>query len=190
MPFLDPAVAAALADGYLAPLERDAPDACRSIDKLPHNFEHLGVVGMMFPHARIIHCVRDPVDACLSGYFHDFEAQNRFTYGLDLIGRYHRYVDRLMAHWAAVLPNPVLRLPYEALVADQEGWSRRLIDFLGLPWDDRCLRFFDSGRPVFTYSLWQVRQPIYASAIGRWQPYAAHLGPLFDALDLPRPAAS
>lgn len=190
MPRLDAAAAATLAGRYLAPLQRIAPDACRSIDKLPHNFEHLGVAALLFPHARIIHCVRDPVDTCLSSYFHDFEAQNRFTYGLDLIGRYHRYVDRLMAHWTSVLPNPILRLPYEALVADQEGWSRRLIDFLGLPWDDRCLRFFDSERPVFTYSLWQVRQPIYRSAVGRWQSYAAHLGPLFDALELPRPTAS
>ncbi len=188
IPSLDATTIAALARRYLAPLEQTAPDAHRSIDKLPHNFEHLGVAALLFPHARIIHCVRDPVDTCLSSYFHDFAGQNRFTYGLDLIGRYHRHVDRLMAHWAAVLPNPILRLPYEELIADQDQWSRRLIDFLDLPWDDRCLRFFDHERSVFTYSLWQVRQPIYRSAIGRWRPYAAHLGPLFDALELPRPA--
>lgn len=186
---LDSETAAALARRYLDPLERSAPDACRSIDKLPHNFEHLGVAALLFPSARIIHCVRDPFDTCLSSYFHDFEAQNSFTYDLDLIGRYHRYVDRLMDHWAAVLPNPILRLPYEDLVANQETWSRRLVEFLDLPWDDRCLRFFDNTRSVHTYSLWQVRQPIYNSAIGRWRPYAAHLGPLFDALGLSHPDA-
>lgn len=185
---LDAATAAELARRYLGPLERDAPDALRSIDKLPHNFEHLGVAALLFPRARIIHCMRDPLDTCLSNYFHDFGAQNRFTYDLDLIGRYQCYVDRLMAHWAAVLPNPMLQLPYEDLVANQEAWSRKLIDFLDLPWDDRCLRFFEHDRPVHTYSLRQVRQPIYTSAVGRWRPYAAHLGPLFDALGMPRPA--
>ena len=85
---------ATLARRYLDPLERTAPDSRRSVDKLPHNFEHLGVAALLFPRARMIHCVRDPVDTCLSSYFHDFGAQNSFTYDLNLIGRYHRYVDQ------------------------------------------------------------------------------------------------
>ena len=87
-----------------------------------------------------------------------------------------------MAHWHATLPNPILEVPYEGLVSDQEVWSCKLIDFLGLPWDERCLAFHETDRPVLTSSAWQVRQPIYASSIGRWQHYEKHLGPLFGGL--------
>jgi len=185
---LDSATALRLAGEQLARLERDAPEAARSIDKLPHNFERLGVISLLFPHARIIHCTRDPVDTCLSSYFHDFGSDNRFTYDLKTLGSFYRhYYQRLMEHWKAVLPNPILEVPYEALVTDQEGWSRKLVDFLGLPWDERCLAFYKNDRPVYTYSLQQVRQPIYNSSIHRWRPYTRHLGSLFDALELSRP---
>jgi tetratricopeptide (TPR) repeat protein len=184
---LDRATALRIAEDHVAWLAREAPTAARSIDKLPHNFERLGVIGLLFPQARIIHCTRDPIDTCLSSYFHDFGSDNRFTYDLDGLGRFYRYYQRLMAHWKAVLPNPILDVPYEDLVSGQEGWSRQLVDFLDLPWDERCLTFYDSERPVYTYSLWQVRQPVYQSSVGRWHPYARHLAPLFDALGLPRP---
>ena len=121
------------------------------------------MISLLFPRARIIHCTRDPVDTCLSCYFHDFASDNRFTNDLRTLGRFYRTYQRLMAHWEAVLPNPILRVPYEALVADQEGWTRKLVDFIGLPWDERCLAFHQNERPVYTYSLWQVRQPIYTN---------------------------
>ncbi len=181
-------VAVSLAGEYLARLEQDAPEALRSVDKMPHNFERLGLIALLFPRARVIHCMRDPVDTCLSNYFHDFVSDHRHTYDLDALGRFYRYYAELMAHWRAVLPISMFDVSYEALVGDQEGWSRKLVDFLGLPWDERCLAFYQSGRPVYTYSLWQVRQPIYSTSIQRWRPYAKHLGPLFDALEMPRPA--
>jgi len=184
---LDGATAVALAREQLARLERDAPDVERSADKLPHNFERLGMIALLFPKARIIHCMRDPIDTCLSAYFHDFGSDNRFTSDMKMLGRFYCRYQRLMTHWKAVIPNPVLDVPYESLVADQEGWSRKLIEFLDLPWDDRCLAFYANERPVYTYSLWQVRQPIYASSIQRWRRYAKHLGPLIDGLGLARP---
>src|ERR1700722_6976746 len=177
-----------IAGETLARLEQEAPDATRNVDKLPHNFERLGMISLLFPRARIIHCTRDPIDTCLSCYFHDFVSDNRFTNDLKTLGRFYRYYQRLMAHWEAVLPNPILQLPYEALVADQEGWTRKLVNFIGLPWDERCLAFHQNERPVYTYSLWQVRQPIYTSSIERWRLYEKHLDPLFEALEEPPPA--
>ncbi|HVZ08267.1 MAG TPA: sulfotransferase [Rhodopila sp.] len=179
---LTPAMARPLAETYLARLEREAPSATRSIDKRLHNFEYLGMIALLFPHARIIHCTRDPIDTCLSNYFHDFGSQNRVTCDLKSLGQFFLHYQRLMAHWESVLPNPILRIPYEDLIADQEGWSRKAIAFLDLPWDDRCLSFYENDRPVYTYSLWQVRQPIYRTSLQRWRPYARFLGPLFDAL--------
>jgi tetratricopeptide (TPR) repeat protein len=182
-------VATALADEYLARLG-DTPGAIlRSVDKRPGNFLRLGLIALLFPRARIIQCVRDPVDTCLSSYF----LGNRFApFANDLawLGRYYRDYQRVMAHYHAVLPNPILDIPYEALTADQEGWTRKLVDFLGLPWDERCLAFDKTERAVSTPSFWQVRQPIYRSSIGRWRPYRKHLGPLFAALGIAPPRES
>jgi tetratricopeptide (TPR) repeat protein len=175
---LDRAGALRYARQYLARLEREAPNASRSIDKLPHNFEQLGLIALLFPNARVIHCTRDRLDVCVSNYFQDFGPLNLFTYDLPTLGRYWREYDRLMRHWEAVLPLSILRVPYEALVADSEGWSRRAVEFLGLRWDAACLQFHSNPRPVFTKSLWQVRQPIYRSSIGRWRHYERHLGAL------------
>jgi hypothetical protein len=185
---VDAATVAKYAAGYLAFLRKDAPDALRSIDKLPHNFSHLGLISLLFPRARIIHCVRDPLDTCLSNYFTDFNEKNTFTYDLPALAHEYREYRRLMAHWLAVLPNPVLEVPYEGLVDDLESWSRRAVAFLGLDWDNACLAFHENKRPVFTKSLWQVRQPLYRDSVGRWRRYARHLGPLFDGLGLERAA--
>jgi tetratricopeptide (TPR) repeat protein len=184
---LDQATAARYAAGFIALFDRDAPNAARNIDKLPHNFEHLGLISLLFPRARIIHCVRDPIDTCLSNYFQDFAEKNTFTYDLRSMGEEYRTYQRLMAHWQAVLPNPMLTIQYEDLVADQAGVSRRAVEFLGLPWDEACLNFHANPRPVFTKSLWQVRQPIYHDAVARWRRYQRHLGPLFDALGITPP---
>jgi tetratricopeptide (TPR) repeat protein len=179
---LDANTARCLAEGHLAQLERDACGAVRSVDKMPHNFWYLGVIALLFPRARLLHCVRDPLDTCLSCYFQDFGLRHPFSWDLEQLGRYYRDYQRLMAHWHATLPNPILEVPYAELVGDQEFWSRELIDFLGLPWDERCLAYYETNRPVLTSSSWQVRQPIYVSSIGRWQHYVKHLGPLFSGL--------
>jgi len=184
---LDASTAGRLAETHLAQLERDACGAVRSVDKMPRNFFHLGLIALLFPRARLLHCLRDPLDTCLSCYFQDFGPRHPFSCDLEQLGRYCRDYQRLMAHWHVTLPNPILDVPYEALVGDQEAWSRKLVDFLGLPWDERCLAFHQTSRPVFTSSTWQVRQPIYASSIGRWRHYAKHLGPLFSSLGLAPP---
>ena len=181
---LDATMARALADIHLAQLEREAGDAVRSVDKQVFNFTRLGLIALLFPRAQLIHCIRDPLDTCLSGFFQDFGPRNAFTCDLEHIGCYYRDYKRMMAHWHAVLPIPILDVPYEELVGDQEGWSRKLVDFVGLPWDQSCLAFYETKRPVFTASLWQVRQPIYTSSVGRWRHYAKHLGPLFQALGI------
>ena len=172
-----------LAAQYLAGLERDAGESIRSVDKMPHNFRFLGLITLLFPRAKLIHCVRDPRDTCLSCYFHDFGIRNTFTRDLEELGRFYRTYRRLMAHWHAVLPAPILDVPYEELVVNQEFWSRKIVDFVGVSWDARCLEYHKNDRPVVTSSFWQVRQPIYSSSIGRWRHYEKHLGPLLKVLE-------
>src|SRR5213075_636820 len=133
--------------------------------------------------ARIIHCRRDPVDTCLSCYFTNFQSVD-FAWSLEDIGAYYRAYDKLMAHWSRVLPAAIHEVQYEELIQDQEGVSRQLLAFCGLDWDQRCLTFYNTRRVVRTASTLQVRKPISEKAIGRWQHYRAHLGPLFRALGL------
>ncbi len=179
---LERSSAALLAGRYLEAAGHGAGEVLRVTDKLPSNFLRIGLLALLLPRARIIHAVRDPFDTCLSCYFQDFRDAQPFVYELDRLGKYYRQYERLMAHWRSVLPRPMLEVPYEALVGDPEPWSRRLLDYCGLAWDERVLRFFATERTVRTASYWQVRQPIYASSVGRWKHYRKHLGPLFAAL--------
>lgn len=171
-----------LAEEYLAHIRQKSPEASRIIDKLPHNFELIGLIRLLFPKARIIHCRRDAIDNCLSCYFLSFNEDSTYTADLRTLGLYYREYDRLMRHWDEVFPGQILENRYEDMVSDQEGQSRRLIDHLGLPWDDACLRFFDKGGSVNTFSRWQVRQPIYTSSVNRWKNYGGAIQPLIDAL--------
>ena len=180
---LDAAGAAKLAKVFLDRFEPSAGDAERIIDKTPFNFHFLGMIALLFPKARIIHCRRDPRDTGLSCYIQNFRAALPWTTDLAEIGQYWRAYDRLMTHWRSVLPIAMIDVVYEDLVADQEAQSRRLIDFLGLDWDDACLDFHRTKRVVRTASSAQVRRPLYASSVGRWQAYAAKLQPLIDALE-------
>ncbi|EKV32147.1 hypothetical protein C882_3211 [Caenispirillum salinarum AK4] len=174
------------APGYLAHLERIDPDAVRVTDKLPGNALRLGLIALMFPQARVVHCRRDPVDTSLSIYFQNFGGAHEYGYDLASIGHFHRQVDRLMAHWKSVVPTPVLDVDYEAVVADHEGQGRRMIQHLGLDWDDAMAAFYANKRVVNTASVWQVRQPIYKGSVERWRKYEAHIGPLLDALGMTR----
>jgi hypothetical protein len=158
--------------------------ALRVIDKAPANVERLGLIATLFPSARIILCRRDPRDTCLSCYFQRFATGNLFSLDLAECGRHHVLTDRFIAHWLKVLPLRMLQVQYEDLVADLEGQSRRIISFLGLPWDAACLDFHRNERIVKTASAWQVRQPIYTRSVGRWRNYQWHLGSLFEALGL------
>jgi tetratricopeptide (TPR) repeat protein len=175
-----------LANDCLQNLADFSATALRVANKLPGNVMHLGLIHTVFPNARILHTQRNPIDTCLSIHFQDFTAMHRYSNDLgDLAHRYREY-RRLMAHWRTVLPAQVfLDVPYEALLEDQEGWSRKIIEFIGLDWDARCLDFHKTERKVGTASNWQVRQKIYTSSKERWRNYEKYIGPLRDLLEVP-----
>jgi len=175
-----------LAAGYLQTLRRISPTAQRIVDKSTFNSDYLGPIHLVFPHARIVWVQRDPIDTCLSCYFHQFSTAHNFTMDLTDLAHYYREHQRLVAHWREVLPpGTLLEVPYAELVADQEGWTRRIVEFIGLPWDERCLDFHTTQRPVITASFWQVRQKIYQSSVGRWRNYKKFIGPLLELQDSP-----
>lgn len=166
-------------------LDTLSSDARYVADKMPSNFLRLGLIGLLYPRARIIHCKRDPMDNCLSAFFQDFSATHAYSSDLEDLGFYYQQYQRLMEHWEAVIPNPVKPLHYEELVADQESVTRELVAFLGLEWDEQCLEYYKSDRAVKTASIWQARQPIYATSVERWRNYSTELEPLRKALGLP-----
>jgi hypothetical protein len=133
--------------------------------------------------ARIIDARRHPLDSCLGCYRQHFAQGQSFTYDLEELADFYLEYRRMMAHWNAVLPGAVLEICYEDMVRDQEAQTRRLLDFCGLPWDARCLRFHETERAVRTASSEQVRLPLYDSAVGRWQTYREQLAPLIDILE-------
>ncbi len=168
-----------LADSYLRTLENQAEGALRVVDKSTFNTDYLGLIHSVFPQARIVYLRRDPIDICLSCYFHQFSTAHNFTMDLADLAHYYREHRRLIAHWMRVLPpGTLLEVPYAELVAHQEEWTRRILEFIGLEWDERCLQFHTTERPVLTASFWQVRQKIYNSSVGRWRGYEKFLGPL------------
>jgi len=171
-----------LADQHIAQLQRLAGGAARVTDKMPDNVLHLGIIAVLFPAARVVFCRREPRDNCLSCYFQRFGEGNAFAYDLADCARRYLEIERVAEHWRRVLPLPTLTVDYEALIADPEGESRRLIEFLGLDWEPSCLAFHRTERPVYSASLWQVRQPVYGHSVGRWRHYERHLQPLFDVL--------
>jgi tetratricopeptide (TPR) repeat protein len=179
---LDARTAQAVAAEYLQALQGQRMTAERVVDKMPLNFLGLGFIAALFPRARIIHCRRDPLDTCLSCFFRNFATSFPFKNDLVQLGRLYRDYERLMAHWRAVLAMPSFEVQYEELTAEPEPIIRRLVEFCGLDWNERCLRFHETQRPVRTASMLQVRRPIYRSAIGRWKHYEQQLQPLIAAL--------
>lgn len=170
-----------LAESYMRVLDRHSPQASRVVDKAPVNSDFLGLLHLVFPNARFIYMRRDPIDTCLSCYFQEFANMAAFTLDLSDLAHYYREHHRLIAHWRAALPaGTLLEVPYEELTADQEAWSRKVIEFIGLPWDPRCLEFHKTERPVVTASNWQVRQRIYSTSVGRWKNYEKFIGPLLE----------
>jgi len=180
---LEPDDVARLGGRYLDRLRGITRSAQRVANKSLVNVKHLGLIAVLFPAARIIHCRRDPRDTCISCYMSGIYPQTLpFITDLHNLGFAYRQYERLMEHWSSVLTQPILEIVYEAVVDDLEGESRRIIEFCDLDWDDRCLRFHASGRSVRTASYEQVRQPIYRSSIGRYKRFERHLGPLLEAL--------
>jgi tetratricopeptide (TPR) repeat protein len=175
--------AAALIPGmaaeYINRLIAMSGTALRVVDKMPANFLYAGLIHAAFPKARIIHMQRHPIDTCLSIYFQNFFNIGPYANDFDNLAHYYRQYLRITDHWRAVLPaTTLLEIPYEALVDDQEGWTRRMLDFIGLRWDPKCLDFHQTDRVVITASKWQIRQKISKSSAGRWRNYDKFVGPL------------
>jgi tetratricopeptide (TPR) repeat protein len=173
-----------LAEAYLRTLAGHAAGVRHVVDKTPVNSDYLGIIHSVFPNAHIIYMRRDPIDTCLSCYFQHFSVAENFTMDMSDLAHYYREHQRLMAHWRAVLPpGTILDVPYAELVANQEEWTRKILKFLGLEWDERCLDFHKTERAVLTASYWQVRQKTYKDSVQRWRKYEKFIKPLLRLKD-------
>jgi tetratricopeptide (TPR) repeat protein len=174
-----------LGTSYLDAVRAEAPRAERITDKMPANFSYVGLIHLALPNARIIHMRRDPVDTCLSCFSLLFAGDLPYCYDLGELGRYYRAYETLMEHWRQVLPaGVILDVRYEAVVADTERQARQILAHCGLEWDDACLAFYKTQRPIRTASMTQVRQPVYRTSVGRWKPYQHLLQPLIKELGI------
>ncbi len=167
---------------YLDLLNSFSIEASRITDKLPDNFLRIGLIKLLFPNAKIIHCERNTLDTCTSIYLTYFTKGNKYSFDLIDIGRYYLDYERLMLHWHTLFPGQIYDVKYEDLITDQENSSRQLIDYINLEWEDACLNFHNNDREVKTASNLQVRQPIYNNSVERWKRYEQDLQPLIDIL--------
>lgn len=175
-----------IAASYLSVLRAGRkPSALRITDKLPHNFQNIWLIALLFPNARIIHCRRNPVDVCMSIFLRNFSDDHWYTRDLETLGKFYKLYEEQVAHWKAACGLKWYDNDYEQLVADPEPNIRRMIDFLGLPWDEKCLSHTETERSVMTFSRWQVRQPIYKTSVEKWRKYAPYIGPLLKELGIP-----
>jgi tetratricopeptide (TPR) repeat protein len=181
-----------LGQRYVERIRELAPNSTHVVDKLPDNFMHIGLIHLMLPNARIVHSMRDPMDSCFSCFSRLFTGNNLgYTYDLGTVARYWVSYHELMQHWHAVLPaGRLLDVSYEAMVSDFESQARRLVAYLGVPWDERCLGFHDNRRVVRTASVAQVRKPIYRTSVARWKAYEKYLGELYEVVKDHRPAGA
>jgi tetratricopeptide (TPR) repeat protein len=187
--FLDERTRGALAESYLCKLEERAgsrskdglSSVLRIVDKAPFNSDYLGVIHSVFPKAHIIYMRRDPIDTCLSCYFQGFPISLNYTLDLADLAHYYKEHRRIIDHWFNVFPpGRILEVPYEALVADLEVWTRKVVGFIGLEWSPQCLNFDQTQRVVATASYRQVREKIYSTSVARWRNYEKFIGPLLS----------
>lgn len=175
--------AAHVATSYEQRLRRDVTaTVTHVVDKNPLNFRHAGLISLLFPQARIIHCTRHPAATCLSNYFQRFPLHMDYSFDLRNIGHFYREYARLMAHWRQQSGIKLIDVAYEDMVLHTEPTARRVLEFLGLPFDERCLATHTNRFPVETASQWQVRQPIYQDSLENWRHYERHLDPLREML--------
>ena len=163
--------------------ETDGKPYKRIINKMPDNFRLIPFIRMLFPNARIIHCARNPLDTCLSIYFQIFSGLHYYAYNQRKLARYYNLYQSLMKHYTETLNIEVMNIQYEELVSDQELWSKQLIEYCGLEWNDACLDFHKSDRHVRTASKDQVNKPIYTSSVNRWKNYEKYITPLMKSLE-------
>lgn len=181
MSLIDEDMAGEFSAQYLQELTERCPTADRITDKLPGNFIRIGLIKTLFPDARIVHCQRDPLDNCISLFFHNFKLLHS-SFELTELGESYLDYQRLMSYWQTLFPEEMFTVQYEELVMNQEEVTRHLIDYVGLDWDDRCIDFHNNERNVMTPSNLQVRQPIYKSSMNRWKRYEKHIQPLIAVL--------
>ncbi len=167
---------------YLNKLSNISRTAIRITDKMPANFLRIGLIRTLFPRARIIHCKRNALDTCTSIFLNYFVVGHEYSFDLTELGQYYLDYQRLLEHWNKIFPAEILNVQYEELVMDQEKVSREVIEYLGLEWDSKCLKFYENKRAVRTASYLQVRRPIYKKSINRWKQYEEHLGALVSVL--------
>ncbi len=180
---VDREAARSMGEAYLQSTMRYRTGKPLFIDKMPNNFSSVGLLQVILPNAKIIDARRHPLDSCLGSYKQLFFKGQSFTYDQFELGHYYLQYRRIMEHWREVLPGKVLDVHYENMVLDQENQTRRLLEYCGLPWEDQCLRFYETDRAVNTASSEQVRQPIYTKALHFWRNYESHLGELIETLE-------
>jgi len=151
-------------------------------DKMPYNFWYVGLIKTILPNAKVIHCIRNPMDNCFSIFKTEFAGEHKYAYDMVELGQYYNLYSDLMTHWEKVLPKYIYTLSYEKLVTNQQNQTKNLLDFCGLPWSKTCLAFHKTERRVSTASFAQVRQPIYKDSVELWKRYERHLGPLRKAI--------
>jgi tetratricopeptide (TPR) repeat protein len=173
---------AELGRAYLDDTQKYRHGAPRFTDKMPNNFPSIGLLALALPNARFINARRHPIDTCLSCYRQLFARGQPFTYDLTELGEYYLEYEKMMTHWREALPGRILDVQYEEMVADQDAQTRRLLEFCGLPFEDSCLRYWETGRAIRTASSEQVRQPIYDSSVNFWRHYERELAPLVEIL--------
>ena len=166
---------------YLNLINVLAPNAGHTVDKMPHNFRHLGFIHFCFPNAKIIHCTRNPLDTFISAFQNNMSSRHGYAYDQVAYGEYYLEYVRLMNHWKSVFPESIYESPYEKLTQSPEAEIRKILDFLGLPWEDVCLSFNRQQSTVKTFSQIAVRNPINAGSVAHWRNYEKHLSPIISA---------
>ncbi|MBL8790967.1 MAG: sulfotransferase, partial [Rhizobiales bacterium] len=156
--------------------------AARIVEKMPHHFMTVGFFALFYPKARFVHCLRNPFDTFISSYQNQLSHHHAYSYTQEGFVREYLAHVRLMEFWKSLIPERILTLPYEGLAAAPAEWAPRIIEFVGLPWHEDCLRFFEKGGTVKTFSAQQVRNPVYSSSVERWRAYETQLQPLVRML--------
>jgi tetratricopeptide (TPR) repeat protein len=170
-------------EAYIKKLRSHSGQAARISDTTPMNFLYIGLIAAALPNARIIHCLRDPTDTCLSIFMHPLSTPHSYAHELDDLGAFYKLYQRLMVHWHSVLPGRIHDVTYEKLVTDSEAEIRALLNYCELPFEKACLNFHETERTIRTPSAGQVRQPIHSNSIRRWKHYEKHLDPLITLFE-------
>ena len=172
-----------LAENLISNVREGRPDSMKITDKLPHNFLHIGLIHNLLPNSKIIYCARDSRDTCLSCFFQYFAGYHPYANNLRSLGMHYLDYERLMNHWTNELNIPILTVSYEDVVLDTRAEIKRIINFLGLQWEEECMSFYKNKRTVATASYNQVNKSIYSDSVERWKNYESHLEPLLTALE-------